>query len=98
MHHGIPGGIRAGAAATLAILGAVVFGSSAVHAEVPVDTPGHATLPTNYGPHWAWVNDVSFFHMPGLIPISSTCLQQPSSNGGGTKTIQQTGMQGTKAR
>jgi methylamine dehydrogenase heavy chain len=31
---------------------------------VPVDTAGRATLPTNYGPHWAWVNDVSFFHMP----------------------------------
>jgi methylamine dehydrogenase heavy chain len=47
-----------------AILAAMSCGTTVARADVPAETWGRTTLPAKYSPHWAWVDDVSFFHMP----------------------------------
>lgn len=48
----------------LAIIAVSCGGGLVARGDVPVETWGRATLPASYSPHWAWVDDVSFFHMP----------------------------------
>jgi methylamine dehydrogenase heavy chain len=64
MHQGTRSFTPARSVATLAMLGAMLLGATDLRAEVPAETWGRETLPANYSPHWAWVDDVSFFHMP----------------------------------
>jgi hypothetical protein len=50
--------------ARFAVVAAMSSGALTARADVPIDTAGRATLPETYGPHWVWVDDVSFFHLP----------------------------------